>query len=481
MLAQMFLGLLACVILDTAFGLILIRRHAPAVSGKMALFCQHGMIPVVQPHDPFLDCLWHQVGSALQIGLSLGVLSGLLAAGSALFQETLRRDPRPFSFWLDFLSFPLILLFLFSEEVPFVSLFCALLTPWVFRIPWRRMRRHGEHKRRKPVRVACLTAATVLSMYVLLGGSPHQIRDNLSNFSLGRKIVHFYYDHTPLAAHVIQPLPHLTQKVIAQSQDLPVPEILPHGTLWIVASNPCMIRDTSVVIGRTAATGCFTLPVALDLFKDGNALLAAISRKVDPNRAIRRGVRASILWGFPTTGFLLALWGATILEDFWLTRRSSRYIVLAGTLCLTAFTLWSLAEREGVKRDPSQAQSYAASNRTQKRYLALKTFPDRLSFSDLTRLASDPSFQVRHAAFVEMARRGDPRFHNTLENGLNDREPLVRAKAALALAKAVPSHALGGLKEILAEDPSWYVRDNAYRAIRHIRPVYKVVWLTHGP
>lgn len=440
----------------------------------MELFLEHGMTAVVQPDEPLLTHLWHQVGSALQLGLSLGILAGLLAAGFAILLEPAKGRRGLGALWKDVLVAAVSLLFLFSRENPYLSVFFALLTPLAFRLPWTRARKEPR-RRRNPYRVTLFAVLSILAAGSFLGLSPPRIRDSLLGLPAGRHIVHFYYEHTPLAAHVIQPLRHMAQKIVVTCDGLPIPVHLPDGSLWIVSSEPCRVKGASVVMCERPLDCPRSLCVLPERMRDGKTLIDDASNKWDPNRAIRRGVLVSIAWGLPAMGLLVALWFGTVAEDLWSGRKGGRRLVLAATLSLLAFLLWSLAERASLKGDPTRAGAYAASANAQKRYLALVTFPERLNAEDLERLASDSSPRVRHAAFVEMARRGNAQFQAVIQKGLDDSEPLVRAKAALALARAVQQDALDAIDKILAADPSWYVRDNAYRASWAIRPLHKAV------
>lgn len=438
------------------------------------------MTAVVQPDDPLLTHLWHQAGSALQLGLSLGILTGLLAAGFAILLEPAKGRRGFGALWNDLLAAGVSFLFLFSRETPYLSLLFALLTPMAFRLSWMRARKKPRRKR-NPFRVALFAALWIFAAGSFLGLSPHRVRDSLLGLPAGRLIVHFYYEHTPLAAHVIQPLRHLAQKVVVTCDDLPVPEFLPDGCLWIVSPEPCRVKGASFVICERPLDCPRSLRVSPDRVRDGKTLIDEASRKWDPNRTIRRGVLASIAWGLPALELLVALWFGTVAEDLWSGRKGGRRLVLVATLSMLAFLLWSLAERAALKSDPTRATTYAASAHAQERYLALVTFPDRLTPADLERLASDSSVAVRHAAFIEIARRGDKQFQAVIQEGLGDSEPLVRAKAALALARAVPHNAVDAIENILAADRSWYVRDNAYRASWDIRPAWKIVRIPPAP
>lgn len=480
-LARTLLGILACVGLQTAFGLFLVRGQARTISAKMELFLDQGMAAVVEPDDPLLTGLWHQAGSAFQLGVSLGILAGLVAAGFALLLEPAKKRQGFGPHWPDLLVGPVCLLFVFSQEASLLSLLFALLTPLAFRISWMGAREENRRKKRNPFRVFLFAALLILAAGSLFGLSPHRVRDSLLGLPVGRHIVHFYYEHTPLAAHVIQPLRHQAQKAVVQCDDLPIPELLPDGCLWILSSEPCRVKGASVVICQRPLDCPRSLSVSPERVKDGKALIEDAGRKLDPNRAIRRGVLVSVAWGLPAMGLLVALWLGIFAEDLWSGRKGGRCIVLAATLSLLALLFWSLAELEPLRRDPTRAKAYAASGHAHKRYLALVKLPDRLSAEDLERLASDLSPRVRHAAFVEMARRGDGRFQSVIQKGLEDPVPLVRAKAAWALAKAAPEDAMGAIEKILARDPSWYVRDNAYRASWDIRPGGKIVRITPGP
>jgi hypothetical protein len=475
-LPRVFLGVLGCVALDTTFGLVLSRRHAEAIASKAQLFLEHGLPTVIQPDDPNLTDLWFQAGAAVQLGVALGVLTGLLAAAAEAFLGILQRRWGQRILWLRFLLAPIYLPFLFSKEAPLLSLLCALLTSLAFRVPWIWDNEQTPSPRKgDPVRAGLFGLLFVLVGAGLVGFSPHRARDTLIDFSVGRSIVHFYYEHTPLAAHVIQPLRHLTQKVIVQSDKLPHPTVLPHGTLWIATSDPCAAKGASLILcAEPGECPCCHLSISGSA-ANGIRLLEKASQEIDPNRAVRRGVRTAVLWGLPALALLVATWLGSIAEDLWQRGRKERLPVLGGCLILAGFLLWTHLERTLVRLDPSRLQAYARSGCTHKRYLALTHFPDQVAEEDLERLASDPSLKVRHRAFVEIGRRGNQRFEHILKRGVEDPEPLVRAKAIAAMTRTSPQVALPALERILATDPSWYVRDNAFRASWAIQPSHKGV------
>jgi len=473
-LPRVFLGVLGCAALDTAFGLVLSRRHAEAIQAKARLFLEHGLPTVIRPDDPHLTDLSFQGGAAVQLGVALGVITGLLAAAVEAFLGILQRRWGQRAPWLRFLLAPIYLPFLFSKEAPFLSLLCALLTPLAFRIPW--IWDNGEipsPRKGDPVRTGLFGLLFVLVGASLVGFSPHRGRDTLIDFPVGRSIVHFYYEHTPLAAHVIQPLRHLAQKVIVQSDKLPHPTILPHGTLWIATTDPCAVRGASLVLcAEPGECPCYHLS-SFGTEANGIRLLEKASQEIDPNRAVRRGVRTAVLWGLPALALLVATWLGLIAEDLWQRGRKERLPVLAGCLILAGLLLWTHLERTLTRLDPSRLQTYARSGCTHKRYLALTQFPDQVAEEDLERLASDPSLKVRHMAFIEIGRRGNKRFEHILKKGVEDPEPLVRAKAIAAITQTSPQFALAVLERILATDPSWYVRDNAFRASLAVQPSHK--------
>jgi HEAT repeat protein len=76
-----------------------------------------------------------------------------------------------------------------------------------------------------------------------------------------------------------------------------------------------------------------------------------------------------------------------------------------------------------------------------------------------------------------MEQWGDPGFLDPLTEGISDPEQIVRTKVYRALGKIEGEDAIPLLDRAIRQDPSWYARDYAYKAIGDIDPIYKIVEL----
>jgi len=67
---------------------------------------------------------------------------------------------------------------------------------------------------------------------------------------IARDLADFYYNHTQVAAHVIQPVRYQTQKLIVLPEDVEFSESLTPGSLWMKDPDPCSIRGSSLIVSR---------------------------------------------------------------------------------------------------------------------------------------------------------------------------------------------------------------------------------------
>ena len=64
---------------------------------------------------------------------------------------------------------------------------------------------------------------------------------------------------------------------------------------------------------------------------------------------------------------------------------------------------------------------------------------------------------------------------DVLTDALDDPQLNVRTRACWALGNIASKDALSLLEGVVRQDPSWYVRGYAYRAIGRVRPVSRSV------
>jgi HEAT repeat protein len=177
----------------------------------------------------------------------------------------------------------------------------------------------------------------------------------------------------------------------------------------------------------------------------------------------------------PLAVLIWIVWMAALLEDLYQRRRGIALLLAAGSISLSAYGLFGQYLVRALRAHPERTREYVSSNCADKRYLGLSCFPDLLTADDLAALAKDSSPKVRHAAFVRMGERADPGFLADFREGLNDHVQIVRTKACWGLGEMGGPDALRLLEQVLAADPSWYVREYAYKAIFRIQPVQKKV------
>ncbi|MRR37125.1 hypothetical protein EG829_21195, partial [bacterium] len=215
--------------------------HAEHISAGMKLLISSGMDPLIGPDDPYLTAFPHRLGSAVFFGATLGVLNAMIAMALSVI-PWLRGG---FSLWDGIICLILWALFAFlgySGEFPVLSILFAFLCPVFFFVPWSMLIR-GSRGREAGMKAwcffSCAAAAPVLVIMLMSATSFEVIRDSMVTVPGISTLSDFYYNHTMLAAHVIRPPADLEQKVITVSHDIRTIGPTPHGTLWIITSDPC--------------------------------------------------------------------------------------------------------------------------------------------------------------------------------------------------------------------------------------------------
>jgi hypothetical protein len=476
LLDGILLGTIACILLYTAFGLVLVRIHADMIAAKMEWFLLNDMRALIAPNDPYLQSFCHQLGSALFFGVTLGTLTALFASAVSIVPWARGDWGKPVELLLTLLLIPVYLFFMFSEEIPVLSVLWAVLTPLFFWIPWMYAQSRRESKRRNRLRLALFALPFLLPFVPLNTLSALTVRNMLMGLPAGNLLSNFYYDHTLLAAHVIKPVLYQAQKVIAISQDLEVSEPLPSGTLLLKHRDPCALPATSLVISKTGLDCPSFLLSNAGAEPPGQVLIRKASEMFDRNKAMRRGTRWFFKGGFLAALLLLIARFVLFLEDVYGRRKGIALLLFAVALVLPSRSLYNSFLLHSLNADSNtRAHEYASSTNAMKRYFSLVHCSTHLPYETLALLSRDPNPMVRHYAFVAMTHQRDPILFSALKEGVSDPEQIVRTKVYQALGEIGDEEAVGLLDRAIAQDPSWYARDYAYKARGGVERIYKIV------
>ncbi|MEW6440334.1 MAG: HEAT repeat domain-containing protein [bacterium] len=475
-LARALLTVLVCVGLYAACGYGLVRLHAQGLAAAAGLLRDHQMQCAAVPGDPYLVGISHQLGGALLFGVMLGTAVALVLCAVLFPARLLGCRGRAMGVVLAGGSMAAALFLSFSFEMPAASvvsgLAAASFTWW---LSGRRVSERAGQERGSALRTVLFALVLLLPLAPLRNASFQRIRDAMMDLPVARGICDFYYNHTLIPAHAVQPLLYRTQRVIAFSAGMEIPEPLPDRSLWLEAADPCAVQGASVVVSReTLECDSLVLPGGGAPVRGTEVLLQA-SRRFDGNKALRRGIRLFMHGALPALVILLALWLATLMEK--LSRRHMGAVLLlaAGGLALAGRGFQRECLERALLENPARGREYVASGSALKRYLVLSRLPELLKPEQLESLARDASARVRHAALLRMGEWRDARFLPALEEALADPVQVVRTKACLGLGEIGGEEGIRMLEDVLARDPSWYVRDYACRAIGNIRPVSKIV------
>jgi len=336
--------------------------------------------------------------------------------------------------------------------------------------------RGGRSKSRNHLRLTLFALLLLLPLSSFTTISSLTVRDMLMGLPAGTFLSNFYYDHTLLAAHVIKPVLYQAQRAIAISEDIEVPEPLPSGTLLLRQRDPCALPGTSLVISRKALDcPSFLVPTA-GAEPGGQLLIRRASERFDHNKAIRRGARWFFKGGFLAAFLLLIARFAIFVEDVYARQKGIALFLLVVALLLPAQVLWDHYLLHALNADPNRrAYEYASSKSATRRYLSVVYCPLQLPYEKLALLSRDANPKVRHYAFVAMRDQRDPILFSALQKGVSDPEQIVRTKVYQALGEIGDEDALRLLDKAIAQDPSWYARDYAYKAKGNEERIYKIV------
>jgi hypothetical protein len=476
LLDGILLGAVACILLYTVFGLVLVRMRADMISAEMELFLRNGLHPLIAPDDPYLQSLRRQLASALFFGVPLGVLTALLAGAVSIVPWARGRWGMPIEPLLSLVLVPAVLFLTFSGEAPALSVLCAVLTPLFFWIPWIQVQKRREPRKRNGLRAACFVALFLLPLATFQTVSSLGVRNLLLGLPAGNLLIDFYYDHTLLAAQVIKPPVYQTQKAVAVPQEVRLAEPLPCGTLLIRHPDPCGVAGASLVMSRQGLDCPAYLLSPAEAEESGQIVLRKASERFDRNKSLRRGIRWFFRLGLTAASLLLILRFAVFLEDLFQRRRTAALALLLAGLLPPAQGLYSQHLLHALKADPNRtAREYASSASATKRYLSVVHCPWDLPAEDLVRLSTDPNPRVRHFAFIAMGLIMDPAFLPALQEGVRDPEQIVRTKVYQALGRVGREDALPWLDRAIEQDPSWYARVYAYEARCDVERIYEIV------
>lgn len=450
------------------------------LAAQMQQMLDHGMVPLVMPDDPHLTGFIHQAGSALFFGCTLGVLNALTAMVLSVIPWIHRGFSR-FDIITYILLGSLFTYMSFSAEMPAISVAFGFICPLAFFIPWACIIRKSSEQRinfRGWIVMTLVTALPFVSLVALMDSSFEIIRDSMLEIPVARSLSDFYYDHTYLAAHVIKPVSSQEQKVIAIAEDIKRIGPMPHGTLWIRCADPCSVAGRTVAVSRKKL-GCESVVIDDDKpANTSNRIIKHLSTTCDYNKRMRSGI-GLFFYGGPlfVIPLLFMLWLAYGLSRLYQEHKIMAVIVIMAYLALFSGSFRTAFLQHQLVNHKDRIHEYILSENENKRYLALKTFPGEIRDSELRRFSHDDSARIRLSALYEAGMRKDPAFMDIFEQGLSDPQINVRTRACLALGALGSQEALNLLENVLCNDPCWYVRGYAYRAIGRIRPVAHKVFV----
>lgn len=472
------LGTIACILLYTVYGFVLVSSHAEILSSQAQLLLASGMEPLVRPDDPYLAGILHRLGSGLFFGVTLGVLCAVLAMAFSLPPWLKHR----FSLYdgISYLVLGGINTYLgFSGEFPILSIVVGFLSPIVFFLPWSLLIRRSRERELNVRRwiVTALIASSPLVFIKTLGPAPFEmIRDSMLTVPVIRSLSDFYYNHTMLAAHVIKPIEAQEQKVVAVSDEIPHIGPIPHGSLWIITRDPCSMPGASLVVSRSE------LPCPSIVLPDSrpanaaNRIIREYSTGFDRNEKMRQGIGLFLFKGpLLLVASLSMLWFGLFVSNLWERSALLSLLILAGYLALFTPAWKNLYNQHELLAHKDRIAQYILSEHEEKRYLALAVFPKEFTDRELIRFSRDESPRIRLRALFEAGERGGAKFEGVMAEALRDPQLNVRTKACWTLGQIGSLKAADLLGQTLKLDPSWYVRGYAYRALGRIRPAARIV------
>ncbi len=471
-----FLGLIACILLYTCLGYLLVRTHATFISAEMQIFTHFHMIPVVLPGDVYITSKLHLLGSSLFFGLTLGTFIAIIASILSIPIWIRKRVGVKFGMLTYVLLATIACILGYSKEMPVPSLFTGMLAPGFFFLPWWAIARHAVPQERQVTTWPVFFIIILLPGLVLLPGLNYtRVRDMMVSTPILRSLSRFYYDHTLLAAHVIKPIKYRTQNVIAIPPDTRVVAFSPPGTLWVRTAKPCSMNGIAFAVNQTRLNCPHVLVKDTTELNRDNKLVDKASIALDFNRSIRRTIGTFLHGPELLVPLFLLGWISAILSRLYTTRGFAAIVLILAYYALFMPSLRGIYITRKVMRDPGLVHEYAISESREKRYACLVTHPERLNPAELKRLARDDNPGTRLNALIEMGRRHSSRFIPDLIRGARDPQLNVRTKACEALGVIGGKRALRELEEVLNTETNWYVRDYAYNAACRIRPIAAVV------
>jgi len=473
-----FAGTVFCIVWYTFFGLFFVRLHAGMISSQMELMLFYDMTPLVMPDDEYLVSLIHQLGSSLFFGCTTGVLNAMIAMVASMSPWMQRRFARHDVFVFILLGCTFTFLG-FSAEMPFVSAVFGFVCPAVFFVPWAVISRRGGNTRtpyRKWLVMVLIVILPFLSLLAFSRASFETVRDSMLEIPGARSLSTFYYDHTYLAAHIIKPPSAYEQKVIAISSDVTRIGPRPHGTLWVRAEDPCAVQG-STIAASTSPEVCPSVMLSdRDLLNISGRIMQELHSTYDYNEKIRSGIGLFFYKGpLVVIPVLFMLWFSLFLARLFERGKIAAGVVILGYLGCFLYPFHTIILQCQLRENPQLIHEFVLSEHVSKRYLALKTFPEEIRKHELIRFSRDPSARIRLNAIYEAGNRKDPEFMKMFEEALRDDQLNVRTRACLGLGNLGDRNALFLLEKVLHNDPSWYVRGYAYRAIGRIRPITRSV------
>ncbi len=450
-------GFLSQIVLYTLWGLGMANIHAFQMMQEMALYQQFGMLPLIQPDDPYLASWLHRLASGSFFGLTLGMLSGAMGAlfsiGFLLPADRFVVSGR----LIRLVHAALMLIMSWHSSLFWVSLIFAVLAQLTFFAAFNAVMRFARPRQIYLRRWLIVMLLFCLPAVALGPRSFFQVRDAMLDLPIMAALNDFYYDHTLLAADIIKPLASRTQNAIqieAQASDV---RLRPNGVLIMLGES--VPPGTTIRLGDQG-------PGQIKL----QAEIKDYSAKHDDTLALRRGIGLGLFVAIACGLVVFALLALLLAQ---LRNPYAVALIMVAYMLLWLPSLRSNLWQVELQRDPSKLSEYIASEHNQKRYLA--SLASGLSFEQVSRLANDNQSRTRLNALISAGKSQDSRYLPLVLAALDDPQLNVRTKACWALGRIGGEDAHLALNRVIRDDPNWYVRDYAYRAIGRIRPIHKIV------
>jgi len=393
---------------------------------------------------------WACRRSGLAVGLSAGILAGLLVLMSS----------RGFD--------------------PWVSLYFILIPPLVFRTTCRLL--SGPEG---PAVQRSLALRIIALLVLALGWAGQYDRDLFTDLrdhvlmsnAPGQAVSDFYYRYTLYPAEVFKSLDQKLIRTAALAPETPRPTALAQ---LLIRNDYLPVTQTSepdvealaaadrVVFSRSDVP-LLEVPFSR-LAADPRAVLSEISTRTDRWSPFRGFTYYGVLLAFPATLFLLVVAGLRLVAGPLAAGTAGEILCLA--LCVLAgMGVLALFNADRVPPPPTDALARTLqSPRWPERVAALKVVRERkidlFALPDAVGLEQSPHVPERYYLARALAVSPDPRAFGRLLHLLEDPSINVRTMALDSLGQRRERAAIRPILELLKRSHAWYDQMYAYQALR---------------